>query len=153
MAVSEPTNFNGANLGLVDKSTRFIKDLPSSTTTQTLATGYVCRPYRSEVQRLRAIFTWVSENIAWEEEYIMTSPADSRRVIRDRKGCAEEVAVLVMEMCRAVGVHCMVVRGYLKMPGESPLELLGPPSTHGRNDEGNSPRSKIGRASCRERVF
>ena len=138
MAIEEPTNYQTSNLGLVDKGTRFIKDLPSGTSAATLATNFVCRPYRSEVQRLRAIFTWVSENVAWEEEYVMTSPADSTKVIRSRRGCAEEVAVLVMEMCRVVGIHCMVVRGYLKTPGESPMELLGPPSQH---SEENIPRS------------
>ncbi|KAI9760539.1 MAG: hypothetical protein M4579_001624 [Chaenotheca gracillima] len=118
--VEEPENFQTANLGLVDKSARFINSLPPMTNAVSLAQGYVCRPYRSEVQRLRAIFTWVSEKIVWEEDF--EGGVDSRRVIQTKRGCAEEVAVLVMEMCNAIGLHAEVVRGYLKAPGEQ-LEM------------------------------
>ncbi|PBP23430.1 variant SH3 domain-containing protein [Diplocarpon rosae] len=116
--VPEPTNFQAVNLSLVDKNTRFINSLPPMTNPISLATGFVCRPYRSDVQRLRAIFTWVSEKITWEEDF--ESEPDSRRVIQTKRACAEEVALLVMEMCAAVGIHAEVVRGYLKTPGEIP---------------------------------
>ena len=119
-AVEEPTNFQAVNFNLVDKSARFINSLPPMTTAVSLAQGYVCRPYRSDVQRLRAIFIWVSEKIVWEEDF--EGGADSYRTIQSKRGCAEEVAVLVKEMCGAVGIHAEVVRGYLKSPGE-PLEL------------------------------
>ncbi|KAI9763940.1 MAG: cytokinesis protein 3 [Geoglossum simile] len=116
LPVTEPTNFSTVNLSLVDKAARFINSLPPMTNPITLAQGYVCRPYRSDVQRLRAIFTWVSEKIAWDEDF--EGQVDSRRVIQTKRGCAEEVAVLVSEMCAAVGVHSEVIRGYLKSPGE-----------------------------------
>lgn len=114
--VADPVNLQIVNLQLVDKSARFIHSLPPMTNPTSLAQGYVCRPYRSDVQRLRAIFTWVSEKVGWEEDF--EGEADSRRVIQMRRGCAKEVAVLVMEMCAAVGIHAEVVRGYLKAPGE-----------------------------------
>ncbi|MCJ1475767.1 cytokinesis protein 3 [Lambiella insularis] len=118
MPISEPTNFQSVNLQLVDKSARFVSSLPPMTTPASLAQAYVCRPYKSDVQRLRAIFTWVSEKIAWEEAF--EGQVDSRRVIQARRGCAEEIAVLTMEMCSAMGIHAEVVRGYLKGPGEIP---------------------------------
>lgn len=111
-----PTNYQAVNFSMVDKSTRFIGSLPQTTNATSLAQGYVCRPYRSDAQRLRAIFTWVSEKICWEEDF--EGDIDTRRVIQTQRGCAEEIAVLVMEMCAAVGVHAEVVRGYLKAPGE-----------------------------------
>ena len=114
--VAEPTNFQAASLALVDKNSRFITSLPPMTNPISLAQGYVCRPYRSDVQRLRAIFTWASEKVAWEDDF--EGEVDTRRVIQMKRGCAEEVAVLVMEMCLAVGLHAEVVRGYLKTPGE-----------------------------------
>ena len=116
--VQEPTNFQAVNLQLVDKSARFVTSLPPMTNAISLTQGYVCRPYRSDVQRLRAIFTWASEKIAWEEDF--EGDIDSRRVIQTRRGCSEEIAVLTMEMCQAVGLHCEVVRGFLKQPGELP---------------------------------
>jgi len=118
--VEYPTDFSTVNLQLVDKSARFVNSLPPGTNAASLAQGYVCRPYRSDVQRLRAIFTWVSERVAWEEDF--EGDVDCRRVIQMRRGCAEEVAVLVMEMCQSVALHAEVVRGHLKAP-DAPLEV------------------------------
>ncbi|RDL36458.1 SH3-domain-containing protein [Venustampulla echinocandica] len=126
--VAEPTAFQAVNLSLVDKNARFINSLPPMTNPISLATGFVCRPYRSDVQRLRAIFTWVSEKITWEDDF--EGEVDSRRVIQSKRGCAEEVAVLVLEMCTAVGIHAEVVRGYLKTPGEVPELGIMPRPNH-----------------------
>jgi hypothetical protein len=125
--VVEPINFQAVNLSLVDKNTRFINSVPPLSNPMSLATSYVCRPYKSDVQRLRAIFTWVSERIAWEEAF--EGEVDTKRVIQTRRGSPEEVAVLVMEMCAAVGIRCEAVPGFLKTPGEV-LELGVVPHTN-----------------------
>ncbi|KAK4219535.1 hypothetical protein QBC37DRAFT_137572 [Rhypophila decipiens] len=128
MPVEEPTNYMAINFSQVDKNSRFITNLPPNMTAITLATTYVCRPYRSDAQRLRAIFTWVAERICWEEDF--EGEIDTRRVIQTKRACAEEYAVLVMEMCRAVGLPCEMVRGYLKAPGETPDSGIMPRSNH-----------------------
>ncbi|SPQ21098.1 354b3e14-567c-422a-86f5-ee6952e325ea [Thermothielavioides terrestris] len=128
MPVAEPINYSAINLSQVDKNTRFLASLPPTTTPITLATTYVCRPYRSDVQRLRSIFTWVSEKICWEEDF--DGPIDTRRVIQTKRACAEEYATLVLEMCAAVGLTCEIVRGYLKSPGEIPDVSIMPRSNH-----------------------
>ncbi|MCJ1321793.1 cytokinesis protein 3 [Xylographa vitiligo] len=128
MTISDPTSFQSANLQLVDKSARFVSSLPPMTNPTNLAQGYVCRPYRSDVQRLRAIFTWVSEKLAWEEDF--DGEADSRRVIQGRRGCAKEVSVLTMEMCLAMGIHAEVICGYLKRPDEVPELNCTPRPNH-----------------------
>lgn len=116
--VENPVNFQSSNLALVDKTVRFIKDVPT-TDPELLATHYLCRPYKSDVQKLRAIFTWVAERIIWESEINLgDEPADIVKVLASRRGCPEEVSVLFMTMARAVGLTCQVVRGYLKTPGE-----------------------------------
>ena len=117
MPCNSPENYQTINLSQVDKNSRFIAGLPPITTAITLATTYVCRPYRSDVQRLRAIFTWVAEKICWEEDF--EGQVDTRRVIQTKRACAEEYATLVMDMCTAVGLRCEIVRGYLKSPGEA----------------------------------
>ncbi|KAH6655272.1 hypothetical protein BKA67DRAFT_516154 [Truncatella angustata] len=128
LPVRDPVNYLAINLSQVDKNSRFIRSLPPMTTAITLATTYVCRPYRSEVQRLRAIFTWVAETINWEEDF--EGEVDTRRVIQTKRGCAEEYAALVHEMCTAVGIHSEIVRGYLKTPGEIPETSIMPRSNH-----------------------
>lgn len=127
LPVAEPLDFSQCSLALVDKNARFIQGLPPMTTPASLAHGYVCRPYRSDVQRLRAIFTWVAERIVWEDDY--EGDIDTRRVIQSKRGCSEEIAVLVMEMCLAVGLHAEVIRGYLKAPGEDmDFEMVAHPN-------------------------
>jgi len=123
--VENPQDFDTANLSLVDKAARFVGNLPPFTTPESLATHHVCRPYRSDVQRLRAIFTWVSEKIAWEHpsgpidgEY-EPEDVDPRRVLSQKRGSPEEIAVVVQRMCAAVGIHCDIIRGFLKTPGEA----------------------------------
>lgn len=128
MPVPEPINYTAINLSQVDKNSRFLTNLPPTITPVTLATTYVCRPYRSDVQRFRAIFTWVAEKINWEEDF--DGPIDTRRVIQTKRACAEEYANLVMEMCAAVGLTCEMVRGYLKTPGEIPDVNIMPRSNH-----------------------
>lgn len=128
LPISEPTNFNAGNLSLVDKSARFISSVPPMTNPMSLAQGYICRPYKSDVQRLRAIFTWVSEKIAWEEP-VDGLEVDMRRVLHAKRGTPEEIALLVHEMCAAVGLHSEVIHGYLKSPGDAlDLESLSRPN-------------------------
>lgn len=114
--VVNATDFQIGNLAMVDKSARFVSQLPGVINATSLAQTYLCRQYRSDVQRLRAIFTWVSERVAWEDDF--EGHRDSRRVITSRRGCSEEIAYLVAEMCVAAGFHAEVIRGYLKKPGE-----------------------------------
>ncbi|EYE98506.1 putative SH3 domain protein (Cyk3) [Aspergillus ruber CBS 135680] len=118
LPISEPTNFASTNLTLVDKSARFVNSVPPTTNPISLAQGYVCRPYKSDVQRLRAIFTWVSEKVAWDEPVEEEIDIDLRRVLHTKRGSPQEVAYLVKEMCAAVGLHAEVISGYLKSPGE-----------------------------------
>ncbi|KAL3478406.1 putative SH3 domain protein [Aspergillus californicus] len=117
LPISEPTDFGNVNLTLVDKSARFVNSLPPMTNPMSLAQGYICRPYKSDVQRLRAIFTWVSEKIAWDEP-IEEVDIDLKRVLQTKRACPQEVAYLVQEMCAAVGLHSEAVEGFLKTPGE-----------------------------------
>ncbi|KAG0155658.1 hypothetical protein PDIDSM_2831 [Penicillium digitatum] len=116
--ITEPTNFHAANLNLVDKSARFISSLPPMTNPTTLAQAYVCRPYKSDVQRLRAIFTWVSEKISWEEP-VEGLEVDMKRLLHAKRGTPKEIAMLVHEMCAAVGLHTEIIRGFLKSPGDA----------------------------------
>lgn len=120
LPIAEPIDFAACSLAHVDKGTRFINSIPLGTTSAALAQGYVCRPFRSDVQRLRAIFTWVSERITWEEDF--EGEMDTRHVLQSKRGCSQEIAMVVAEMCASVGLHAEVVRGYLKTPGE-PLDL------------------------------
>jgi transglutaminase-like putative cysteine protease len=132
--VHQPFQLSNPSFSQVDKATRFITSLPSSITAATLASGYVCRPYRSPVQRLRAIFIWCAERINWEEDheidrYHYSRPIDTRKIIQTKRGSSEEISALVVEMCNAIGVRAEMVQGYLKAPGEDlDLDALSRPN-------------------------
>jgi len=117
LPIADPIDFNISNLALVDKSTRFLQSVPSMISTAALAQNYLCRQYRNDVQRLRAIFTWMAERIAWEEAF--AGDADTRRAVSTRRACSEEIALAVYEMCATIGIQSEVVQGYLKAPGET----------------------------------
>lgn len=121
--VYSPFALSNPSFSQVDKAARFITSLPSSITAASLATGYVCRPYRSDAQRLRAIFIWCAERLTWSEEvdgsYGSRGQVDTRRVIMQKSGSGREVAAVVMEMCRAIGLPSEMIQGYLKRPGEA----------------------------------
>ncbi|KAJ5949008.1 hypothetical protein N7454_002315 [Penicillium verhagenii] len=128
LPITEPANFNSGNLTLVDKSARFINSVPPTTNPTSLAQGYICRPYKSDVQRLRAIFTWVSEKIAWEEP-VDGIEVDMKRVLHAKRGSPQEIAILVNDMCAAVGLHAEVIHGFLKTPGHAlDLDSLSRPN-------------------------
>lgn len=118
LPLTESANWDTVNFGMVDKNARFVTSLPPLTNPASLAQGYVCRPYKSDLQRLRAIFTWVSEKIAWDQPADLEEEVDLKRVISMKRGSPQEVAFLVQEMCSAVGIHADVIHGYLKAPGE-----------------------------------
>ncbi|OAT04887.1 hypothetical protein BDBG_01371 [Blastomyces gilchristii SLH14081] len=127
LPIAEPTNWAAVNLQLVDKSVRFISSLPAMINPIGLSQGYICRPHRSDGQRLRAIFTWVAERIAWDDD--IDGDVDLKRVLYMKRGSPKEVAYLVQEMCSAVGLHAEVVHGYLKTPGEQlDLDSLSHPN-------------------------
>ncbi|KIV93160.1 hypothetical protein PV10_04398 [Exophiala mesophila] len=121
--VYEPFQLSNPSFSQVDKAARFITSLPNGLTAATLANGYLCRPYRSPVQRLRAIFIWCAERINWEDDhefndYNYDHRIDTRKVIQTKRGSSEEIAALIVEMCTGIGVHAEMVHGYLKTPGE-----------------------------------
>ena len=118
--VYDPFQLSNPSFSQIDKAARLITSFPSTITAAALATGYICRPYRSVVQRLRAIFTWCSERISWEDDgYGTQQYVDTRHTIQSKRGGSGEVAALVMEMCQAIGVQAEIVQGYLKSPGEN----------------------------------
>ncbi|EWC45010.1 hypothetical protein DRE_06290 [Drechslerella stenobrocha 248] len=123
--VEQPSDFTTINMAQVDKAARFIGNLPTGTTPSILANGHVCRPHSSDVQRLRAIFTWMAEKISWERPGLDSQSGaidydkDCRQVIQSLKATTEEVAVMFMQMCHSIGIGCEIIRGYLKIPGEA----------------------------------
>ncbi|XP_039622981.1 kyphoscoliosis peptidase-like [Polypterus senegalus] len=63
---------------------------------------------KTELQKIRAIWTWIINNIAYDTEQ---SPRDPEEVFRRRKAKCVGQANLFKEMCRFAGIECVVISG------------------------------------------
>ncbi|OLL24982.1 cytokinesis protein 3 [Neolecta irregularis DAH-3] len=109
-------NIDKLNFSLVDKTTRYITTLPPHSTPANLATGLICRPYRNDIQRLRAIFVFLAEKISWENGMLDREDDDSicRRVLKTRRASSDELVVVMRAMCEGIEIPCEIIRGYIK---------------------------------------
>jgi transglutaminase/protease-like cytokinesis protein 3 len=121
-----------ANFSSVDKYVRGIQGLESSITPEVLSMKFLSRPFRTDLQRVRAIFIWIVENISYvgpevERQRVKRgitasdlSPSvrpdleTAESTLRDRCCTRDGFALLFHSMASAAGVHCGIVRGYLK---------------------------------------
>lgn len=110
------------NFALIDRATRLINQIPPQyvSSPSSFAKAVICRPYASEIQRLRAIFIFLSEKFTWEplhgSEASEPEP-DAEALVRlfeSRRGTSEDLAWCFWEMCQGCGIHGEVISGHLK---------------------------------------
>jgi len=107
---------------LVDRATKLINQVPGQylSSPAGFAKGVICRPYTSEIQRLRAIFVFLAEKFTWEPLHPSDfmeherSEVELGKLLETKKGTAEEIAWCFWEMCQGCGIHAEVIPGYLK---------------------------------------
>ncbi|KAK9370134.1 hypothetical protein V1509DRAFT_618615 [Lipomyces kononenkoae] len=109
------------NFATLDKAVRALS-IPSLATLSSFTISVLCRPYKSDLQRLRAIFIFCTERIIWQQgppldEYDEPS-YDIARIFRSKKASSDELANCVKSMCDLLQIPCEVVTGYLRAPGE-----------------------------------
>ncbi|KAK9386957.1 hypothetical protein V1515DRAFT_602454 [Lipomyces mesembrius] len=111
------------NFTTLDKVVRALS-IPSLATLSSFTITVLCRPYKSDLQRLRAIFIFCTERIIWQQapppldEYDEPS-YDIARIFRSKKASSDELANCVRSMCDLLQIPCDVVTGYLRAPGET----------------------------------
>ncbi len=84
-------------------------------------TDTVTSPWNSKDEKVRAIFTWIANNIALDAKAI--KGADNRDVepektIQKRKSTSLGFSLLFQEMCSQANIRCLSVDGYLKISTE-----------------------------------
>ncbi len=89
-------------------------------------TKYLSKPAKNDYERVRAFYTWITDNIAYDvklfrnyrpSRYQPLSPTD---VLKRRRAVCQGYAELLQEMCRRVGIRSHVVGGYSKGFGYVP---------------------------------
>lgn len=109
------------NFTTLDKSVRALS-IPSLATLSSFTITVLCRPYKSDIQRLRAIYIFCTERIVWHPRATsdddFEDQHDPTRIFRMKEANADEMAHCVQAMCELVQIPCEIVKGYLKAPGE-----------------------------------
>jgi hypothetical protein len=115
------TNNEGVNFSLIDRATRLINQIPPQylSSPASFAKAVICRPYASEIQRLRAIFVFLSEKFTWEPLHASDNLQDREddsllKMFETRRGTSEEIATCFWEMCKGCNIHAEIIAGHLK---------------------------------------
>lgn len=115
------------NFDLIDERVKHFVSLPSRITAAVLATSFLCRPYKSEISKIRAIFVWCSSQLHWQQDEDTVShhskQADTSLVIQQREGTSRGIAAVVQDMCNAVGVVVEMIEGQFKTPAEGHIMM------------------------------
>ena len=99
---------------------------PAETSIKTLA-AYLAKPACNDLEKVRALFVWITENIAYDVSSFVTGkikPEDQKAeaVLQDRKAVCAGYAGLFAALGKAMGLEVVCVNGFAKgfrfTPGE-----------------------------------
>ncbi|KAJ3190486.1 hypothetical protein HDU85_000785 [Gaertneriomyces sp. JEL0708] len=95
-------------------------------------TNYLVSPFPDELEKYRAIFVWIADNIQYDAERFFGGTITSQAandVLSSRKGVCAGYATLFQQMCDAAGLRCTQIsgsgKGYGYVAGKTPLRSLG----------------------------
>lgn len=95
-------------------------------------TDTLTAPYATELEKARAIFVWISENIAYDcgaENRLPEEPAEAteplyytqvqlKNILDTRRTRCEGFAFLFQVMCKLAGIQCVMLEGFARFAGE-----------------------------------
>ncbi|MEO8962091.1 MAG: transglutaminase domain-containing protein [Ginsengibacter sp.] len=96
--------------------------IEQTTTTHDIA-QYIERHFDSESKRIRAIYTWVTNNIKYDRNSIHLVILDEDReervtyALKRRKGVCENFAAIFNDLCIKTGIASFIIQGYTKQSG------------------------------------
>lgn len=99
----------------------YVENTPDSVTkdVKKLA-NYLTRPFGNEEQKIRAIYYWITHNIAYDTEKLAKMMSDlyrrglpnSNTTLKIRKGICADYADLFTELCHLSNIVCYTVSGW-----------------------------------------
>ncbi|XP_013383528.1 kyphoscoliosis peptidase [Lingula anatina] len=101
--------------------------------------NHLLRPCRSDLDRVRVFFRWITHNIRYDlENFLAGNPtsisSECEDVLRSRKASCDGYSNLFLQMCKLSGIQAKKIRGYSKgygyIPGQS---FQGKDSDHAWN--------------------
>lgn len=82
-------------------------------------TQYLIKPVRNEMEKIRSIFIWITDNILYDDNLSESDPAiyeksQAMYVLQSRKAVCEGYANVFKILCGFAGVDCYTIHGYGK---------------------------------------
>lgn len=81
----------------------------------------ICDGLSSDKDKVKAIYNYIVENIKYDYAFAKTAAPgymDSERCLKNKSGICGDYSVLFATMCRAQGIPCIVVEGYVTADGD-----------------------------------
>jgi hypothetical protein len=98
--------------------------------------SWLTGPYRSDEEKARSIFRWITQNIEYDVDALLAGgpiSGNAEDAMRTRRGVCEGYAGLFMELARASGIKVAKISGFAKGYGYSPGKPLGKVPNHSWN--------------------
>ncbi|XP_042874319.1 kyphoscoliosis peptidase-like isoform X1 [Penaeus japonicus] len=74
---------------------------------------YLCGQVQEDLQRLRVIFRWVTDNIRYDWKFI-DKPQTAQEILSSRAGVSKDYVNLLMELCHLAGIRVKKIHGFAK---------------------------------------
>ncbi|XP_064097723.1 uncharacterized protein LOC135209071 [Macrobrachium nipponense] len=74
---------------------------------------YLCLPATDDLERLRAIFRWVTENISFDWKYVDESQTVDE-ILESRAGVSKDYVVIMVELCHLAGIRVKKIQGFAR---------------------------------------
>ena len=81
----------------------------------------ICDGLASDEAKVKAIYDYITKNIKYDYNFAKTATAgymDSERCLKNKMGICGDYSVLFATMCRAQGIPCVVIEGYVTADGQ-----------------------------------
>ena len=90
--------------------------------------AWLTSPCRSDEEKARVIFRWITQNIEYDVNALLAGgpmSGNAEDALRTRRGVCEGYAGLFMELASASGIRSVKISGFAKGYGYSPGQQLG----------------------------
>lgn len=110
-----------AQSGMIERIVKNIPDSQTNTTDQ--ITAYFKTHFRTDEEKVRAIYIWVTSNIKYDQNNvhrIILDEDQEQRVtyaLKSRKGVCENFAAIFNDICQKSGIPSFYIEGYTRQNG------------------------------------
>ncbi len=98
--------------------------------------SWLTAPCRSDEEKARVVFRWITQNIEYDVEALLAGgpmSGNAEDALRTKRGVCEGYAGLFMELAKASGIKAVKINGFAKGYGYSPGQPLGKVPNHSWN--------------------